>query len=82
MGIFSERGNLDYAWRRAVIAYQRAQGFEALRDYLRETMPPQPPELVVSPETLAWFGRHQQPTAARSSRPVWERSKACTGNNQ
>ena len=46
---------LEYAWRRAVNAYHRRQGFAVLREMIRENEPPIPLPLVVSFETLQWW---------------------------
>jgi hypothetical protein len=51
-----QRGErVEMKWRHALVRYQRGMSFEGLRAMLRAHMPPKPPDLVVSPETMLWF---------------------------
>jgi hypothetical protein len=46
---------LELAWAKAVRRYQRKQGLEAMREWLRQHEPPIPPEEHYSPEAVLWF---------------------------
>jgi hypothetical protein len=50
-----DRDQAEAAWQKAVTKYKRSRGIDALKAMLREHEPPEPPDLVVHPETALWF---------------------------